>query len=121
MSVNRAVCALVVVKVAASGVNDASASVTTGAVDGCLGEENGKDMSVHILDNLWDYLFANYSEFQGSFSWFGINLTGLIFLCVVATIGTFVLHEVVYFAIYLPYLVMDCVPYFHRWKIQKVM
>lgn len=35
-------------------------------------------------------------------------------------IMTFVMHEVVYFGRSLPWIIIDAIPYFRRWKIQQV-
>ena len=33
---------------------------------------------------------------------------------------SFVMHEVVYFGRSLPWIIIDAIPYFHKYKIQKV-
>lgn len=35
-------------------------------------------------------------------------------------IMSFVMHEVVYFGRSLPWIIIDCVPWFRKWKIQHV-
>lgn len=49
-----------------------------------------------------DYLFENYNH------------------TLVVTFGTFIIHEIAYFAFYIPYLIADFMPSLHKYKIQKV-
>jgi len=49
----------------------------------------------------WKHMLDNYSEFA------------------ITAGGTFVVHEVLYFAAWIPWLLLDLVPGARRWKIQK--
>ena len=35
-------------------------------------------------------------------------------------IMSFIMHELVYFGRSLPWIIIDAIPFFNRWKIQKV-
>lgn len=63
-------------------------------------------MSRELVESVWGYLIDTYGEFA------------------VATIGTFIFHELVYFGWYLPYFIIDTVPFlkkkFLKYKIQPV-
>lgn len=63
-------------------------------------------MSRELVESVWGYLIDTYGEFA------------------VATLGTFIFHEVVYFGWYLPYFLIDTVPFlkkrFIKYKIQPV-
>ncbi|KAG9407920.1 Methylsterol monooxygenase 1 [Aphanomyces cochlioides] len=56
--------------------------------------------SLEFLVPYWEYMINNYSEFT-------IN-AGF----------TFVLHQIVYFGTWAPYIILDFIPYFHKYKIQ---
>ncbi|KAF0693563.1 Aste57867_15428 [Aphanomyces stellatus] len=57
--------------------------------------------SLAFLQPYWEHMITNNSEFM-------IN-----------SIFTFILHEALYFGIWIPYLLLDFIPYFHKYKIQK--
>jgi 4-alpha-methyl-delta7-sterol-4alpha-methyl oxidase len=58
-------------------------------------------MSSWSLEQGWSWLLDNFSEFQ------------------LHTLGTFIIHEVCYWGSYVPFLLLDAIPYFRRWKIQR--
>jgi methylsterol monooxygenase len=37
------------------------------------------------------------------------------------SLGTFILHEIFYFGLYIPYIIVDQIPSLHKYKIQKVV
>mmetsp|Transcript_10777 Transcript_10777/g.23420 ORF Transcript_10777/g.23420 Transcript_10777/m.23420 type:complete len:353 (-) Transcript_10777:73-1131(-) len=53
------------------------------------------------LEEHWDWMLDNFSEFQ------------------ISTFITFVLHETMYFSWFLPWLLIDQIPFFKKWKIQQ--
>jgi len=57
--------------------------------------------TMNFLMPYWAYMLENYSDFT-IFAGF-----------------TFVLHEIVFFGGWLPYLILDFIPYFHKYKIQE--
>lgn len=54
-----------------------------------------------MIETLWGSVLSTFTERQ------------------LKTFGTFVVHEVFYWGSFLPFLVADLIPYFHRWKIQE--
>eukprot|EP00124_Ichthyophonus_hoferi_P005108 Ihof_evm3s668 gene=Ihof_evmTU3s668 len=52
------------------------------------------------LESAWQYMIDNYDEFT------------------ITSLFTFVVHEVIYFTWSLPWFIIDCIPYFHKYKIQ---
>lgn len=56
---------------------------------------------VTFLEEGWKYLLDHTTEFQ------------------LKTVFTFLVHEVFYWGSFLPFLILDRIPYFHRWKIQE--
>ena len=53
-----------------------------------------------VIGRVYKYFYLNYSEFQ------------------LAWIGSFVLHEAAYFGAYIPWIIVDAIPYCRRYKIQ---
>ncbi|EQC39812.1 hypothetical protein SDRG_03234 [Saprolegnia diclina VS20] len=75
-------------------------ATATGAVPMTLLETLDELNSLNFLLPYWQYMLDNYDEFT-------IN-AGL----------TFVLHEIVYFGGWIPYLLLDYVPWVQKYKIQ---
>ncbi|KAG9407919.1 Methylsterol monooxygenase 1 [Aphanomyces cochlioides] len=57
--------------------------------------------SLAFLEPYWQHMITNYSEFT------------------IVSLFTFVLHEALYFSIWIPYLLLDFIPYFRKYKIQQ--
>nr|XP_036575400.1 c-4 methylsterol oxidase [Colletotrichum truncatum]KAF6781963.1 c-4 methylsterol oxidase [Colletotrichum truncatum] len=70
---------------------------------GVLDDVNKYNVQLNIIERLWA---AWYLWMQND-----ILATGIM---------TFVMHEVVYFGRSLPWIIIDAIPYFRRWKIQQV-
>jgi len=64
------------------------------------GEVDDEEPGLWWIGIGYKYLLDNYTEFQ------------------IAWIGSFVLHEVAYFGAYIPWLIIDNIPYCRRYKIQ---
>jgi len=54
-----------------------------------------------LIQPYWKSMIESYSYFQ------------------IVTAGTFVIHECAYFSFWTPYLIMDQIPYFQKFKIQQ--
>ncbi|GJD03435.1 fatty acid hydroxylase [Colletotrichum higginsianum] len=70
---------------------------------GVLDDVNKYNVQLNIVERLWA---AWYLWMQND-----ILATGIM---------TFVMHEVVYFGRSLPWIIIDAIPYFRRWKLQQV-
>lgn len=70
---------------------------------GVLDDVNRYNVQLNTFERLWA---AWYLWMQND-----ILATGIM---------TFVMHEVVYFGRSLPWIIIDAIPYFRRWKIQQV-
>jgi methylsterol monooxygenase len=56
--------------------------------------------SLTFLEPLWQHMIDNFSEFT------------------IISVFTFFYHELLYFGLWLPYLILDFIPYFAKYKLQ---
>ena len=77
-----------------TGMNRVEASV--------FGSHHFFDMAGTLVEQYWGVLIERVPEHY------------------LTTFGTFVAHETMYFGFYIPFLLMDMIPFFKRWKIQEV-
>ncbi|OQR86149.1 hypothetical protein ACHHYP_10941 [Achlya hypogyna] len=70
--------------------------VNLGALEATFHELN----SLAFLEPYWQAMLDNYSEF------------------VIVSVFTFILHEALYFGLWIPYLLLDYIPYMAKYKIQ---
>lgn len=73
---------------------------TVSVTDGQSAPANPDDPGLWIVGRAYKWLMDNYTEFQ------------------VAWIGSFVLHELAYFGAYVPWLIVDAIPWCRRYKVQ---
>ena len=76
--------------------SDATVSVGDGSSTASTAQEPG----LWIVGRAYKWLIDNYTEFQ------------------VAWIGSFILHELAYFGAYVPWLIVDAIPWCRRYKVQ---
>mmetsp|Transcript_34768 Transcript_34768/g.87429 ORF Transcript_34768/g.87429 Transcript_34768/m.87429 type:complete len:274 (-) Transcript_34768:1135-1956(-) len=57
-------------------------------------------MSGTVFETWWQQMLQNYTETQ------------------ISTVGTFLVHEILYFLVYVPFFVADQIPAFRKYKIQ---
>lgn len=62
---------------------------------------------IHIQYNIFERLWAAWYAFMGN----DVLATGIM---------SFTMHEIVYFGRSLPWIIIDCIPAFNKYKIQDV-
>lgn len=62
---------------------------------------------IHIHYNIFERLWAAWYAFMGN----DVLATGIM---------SFTMHEIVYFGRSLPWIIIDCIPAFNKYKIQDV-
>lgn len=81
-----------------SGLNSSSVTLTD------VFEEVSKyNVQLNVAERLWA---AWYLWMQND-----VLATGIM---------SFIMHEVVYFGRSAPFMIMDCIPFFQKWKLQNV-